>query len=169
MFTIREAGPETAELLCDLIRVSFQRQAEVLAIHEAEYPVYVAFETVERVRRRFEGGDYVLIAYEDGEPVGTVSARIELDQPTAGYITRLAVLPEFRGQQYGDRLMAAAEAYLRSEGVKQADISIVAAFDRLRNYYEGLGYRVRERGTVSVLPFEVDYMVKDLEEPDTTP
>jgi len=107
------ADMKDSELVSKLIRESFKKQADILAIRKEEYPNYVAFETAEGVQKRMAQGDVIIIAYLKEEPIGTVSFSTDLNQVHKGYIKRLAVIPEFRGYGYGNLLMGYAEMKLK--------------------------------------------------------
>lgn len=163
MLIMEEAGATQAQVVSAIIKSSFKKQVELLRIKKEEYPNFVAFESVDRVQTRIKGGDHVVLASLQGEPIGTVSCKVDSSQTNKGYIKRLAVLPAYRGKDYGGLLMGAAETWLKNNKVTRIELSIVAQFDRLQRYYERLGYIPHERKTFSSLPFEVLFMVKRCE------
>jgi ElaA protein len=75
-----------------------------------------------------------LIAFQDGQPVGT--ARM-LVSDGVGKIGRVAVLSEMRGRGLGKAIMQAALDELRAEGVTQAKL---AAQTHALGFYEALGF-----------------------------
>lgn len=162
MLILEKVDATRAEGISHIIRNSFKKQAELLGIRKEEYPNFVAFETVEGVQNRIKNGDHIVIAYYEDEPIGTISYKIDSKQLDKGYIKRLAVLPEFRGNKYGELLMDYAETWLKKNQISRIELSIVAQFDRLQRYYERLGYIPRERKSFSSLPFEVLYMEKTI-------
>jgi len=158
----RTADTKDSELVSELIRESFKRQADILAIKKEEYPNYVAFETAENTQKRMTQGDSIVIAYLGDKPIGTVSFSNDSDQIHKGYIKRLAVIPEFRECGYGSLLMGYAEMKLKERNVMLVELSIVAQFEKLQSYYEGLGYVPQIRKSFSGLPFEVLFMEKTI-------
>nr|WP_246590724.1 GNAT family N-acetyltransferase [Paenibacillus sophorae] len=74
------------------------------------------------------------------------------------------MLPNYRGNEYGKLLLKYIEAELFSIGCKVINISIVASFQRLKEYYEELGYRYKDKVKYPTLSFEVLYMSKFEEE-----
>jgi ribosomal protein S18 acetylase RimI-like enzyme len=161
MTTIAPATVSDAKVVAALIRRSFARQAQILGIRESEYPNYVAFETQARVETRMASGIVILIARIGAGLVGTVSCAVRAER--RGEIIRLAVDPAHRGRGYGRKLMECAEQEIAAAGASVAELSIVRKFERLRLYYEALGYCSIGTRNVPSLPFEVLYMGKPLD------
>ena len=161
---LRLAEPTEAGVAADIIRRSFEAQAEALGIQEPDCPSYVAFETPERVLQRMERGESVVLGLIDRETIGTVSYQVLSTEDRKGTISRLAVLPGYRGNQLGLELMLYAEERLNQEGVSVVELSIVAQFSRLRQYYEMQGYIAQGTETFPTLPFEVLLLVKSMEQ-----
>ena len=105
-------------------------------------------------------GNHVLVADLAGRLIGTVAFGWVVRDSPKGEIARLAVLPTYRGTGLGRVLMGAAEAALGQIGVTMVEISIVAKFDRLRSYYEALGYTTTRLRRFDALPFDVLFMEK---------
>lgn len=79
-----------------------------------------------------------LIAYWQGEPIGT--ARIRSLNEQLAKIERVAVLRSFRGLGVGQALMEKAIAYLVQTGIAEAKIN---AQIQVKNFYERLGFQQR--------------------------
>lgn len=158
--TVHEATTADARAIASLIRRSFRRQVDLLELRRADCPEYVGFETADRVRRRMQRGDHVLVANLAGRLVGTVTFSGVVGDLRKGEIARLAVLPRYRGNGLGKSMMETAETALRQVGATVAEISLVAKFGRLRSYYEALGYTTTRLQRFDALPFEVLFMEK---------
>ncbi len=158
-------GDEQA--VADIIRRSFAEQAETLGMRESEFPNYVAFETPRAVADAIRGGETAYLLVYEGKPVGTVRCRI--GEGSVGAISRLAVLPEHRGNGYGEALMRHAQNALIKQGVGRIEISIVKKFERLQAFYQMLGYRVLRDALYPSLPFEVRHLEKILSEIGSPP
>lgn len=76
-----------------------------------------------------------LVAYEGKSPVGT--ARIREIEANVGKVERVAVLPTYRGNGIGERLMHSAEDVLAKRGIERI---IVHAQRRVEGFYDALGY-----------------------------
>ncbi|MCR5616720.1 MAG: GNAT family N-acetyltransferase [Clostridiales bacterium] len=91
------------------------------------------------LRREFDGNDtpdtkYIILT-DDGFPVATCRL-YELDKDSA-MIGRVVVLPEYRGQGLGKRVMDEAELWLSDLGYQTA---VVESRDVAVNFYRHLGY-----------------------------
>jgi Acetyltransferases len=159
---IKPAEIQQAYTVAEIIQNSFEKQAEVLHISKEKNPNYVAFETPDKVINCIKSGEKVVLLCLDGKPIGTVRYNIDSKESDKGHISRLAVSPEFRGHGYGQMLTNYAESQLKDLNVKIFELSIVAEFDRLKKYYEGLGYVPKEEKVFSTLPFNVLFMRKDI-------
>ena len=158
---IIKVAAEDKDIVSSIIKKSFAKQAQILGITAKEYPSYVAFENPKDVVRAIKNGESVyLLKTIVGVNIGTVRFNLDKNDPTRGYINRLAVLPEYRKNSYGKILMSFAEAELAKRSVRKATISIVKGFERLQAYYQELGYRVARDAHYPQLPFEVRYMEK---------
>lgn len=153
---MKKADVQDAEIISNLIRESFKQQADALLLTETDYPGYVAFESRAQAQERLQRTEVYLLL-EHGTPIGTIGF---FQQDQTGHIERLAIIPERRGHQYGKALLKFAEAELHGTGCTQINLSIVARFPRLRNYYENLGYSHYLTKPVPSLPFEVAYLSK---------
>ncbi|MEG6513949.1 GNAT family N-acetyltransferase [Desulforamulus ruminis] len=155
------AKSSDSERICQIIRVSFQKQAEELGITPEKYPNFVAFETAERVQSRMNQGDKAIMLFLKDKPIGTISYSVDKES-WKGTIKRLAVIPEYRGNGYGQLLTNYAEGALKEHPVTCIELSIVAQFKGLKEYYQSLGYAVRESKRFATLPFEVLFMEKKI-------
>lgn len=160
MLKIELADSGSCGVISEIIAQSFMRQAQSLGIKKEEYPNYVAFETASGVQQRLHKGDRIALICLQDKPVGTISFNADAGQINKGYIKRLAVLSQFRGNGYGERLMDYAETRLKKNKVARVELSIAAQYEGLQRYYQRLGYVPREKKFFRSLPFEVLFMEK---------
>ena len=62
-----------------------------------------------------------------------------------GWVYYVAVDPDLRGKDFGRTIMAAAEDWLRSQGVEKAMLMVRADNTSVRAFYDKLGYETQER------------------------
>lgn len=156
MVEIKKASIDDSLIVSALIRNSFKRQAELLKITETDFPNYVAFESEHTAKQRILKTE-VKILFAELIPIGTIGF---YRKEKVGFIERLAVLPGYRGNHYGKLLLTIAEDELFASGCEEINISIVSSFKRLKEYYEDLGYRYKDKRNYPFLPFEVLYLRK---------
>lgn len=69
----------------------------------------------------------------------------ELEAPDSFYISGIAVLPPYRGQGLGSRMMLAMRERARAAGLARLSLIAFAANAASIRLYEGLGYRIVDR------------------------
>ncbi len=159
---IREVGAAGAGIITQIIQEAFRGQAEAQSITREEYPQYVAFTDEASVLKALEKGQHAALLFHNGEPIGSIWHTLDRDNPQLGHVSKLAVLPDYRGRGYGEMLFAYAEGKLRALGATRAQLTCNARLAGLHAYYERLGYRRVKQEAWSFLPFEVLTMDKDL-------
>ncbi len=160
---IRAAGPAEAGLIARIVQESFRAQAAMQGIVKAAYPRYVAFTEKSDVLKALEKGHIAALLYHGAEPIGGIWHALDWNDPQLGHVSKLAVLPAYRGRGYGEMLFAYAEDKLRTLGARQARLTCNARLTGLHSYYERLGYRKIKQEAWPTLPFEVVTMEKDLQ------
>ncbi|MCI0399426.1 MAG: GNAT family N-acetyltransferase [Chloroflexi bacterium] len=107
--------------------------------HSPEFREYVA-------RRIGEGEVYLAFRQVDGAAVGTL--RFEWSEPLlwpadpdgAGYLHGLAIDPRLHGHRLGEALIEWAKGHVQAQGRSRLRLDCVAWNQRLRAYYESLGF-----------------------------
>ncbi len=79
----------------------------------------------------------LLVARFEGRVEGCVAARLE---GATGWLLKLAVLPELRGQGVARRLMRAGEDWLQARGAEEARVLLGPADDDARRVGPAIGY-----------------------------
>ena len=62
-----------------------------------------------------------------------------------GIVYYVSVAPELQGRGFGRQVMEAAEAWLRERGVWKLNLILRAENEKVRGFYEALGYEVEPR------------------------
>ena len=84
----------------------------------------------------------VLVGRQGGAIVATVMVGHDGHR---GWFYYLAVDPALQGKGFGRAMTQAAEAWLVSRGIAKAQLMVRAENDRVRAFYEALGYGEQER------------------------
>jgi len=140
-WTIRPVQEPDLPLVAALIRTAYAEQRSIL-----DLPAEAFDETTESLRIRLEKA-YGLLAEVGGEPVACIFCSLESGmEPGYGYLSRLAVLPEYRRLGIGRSLLAQAEQIARQAGLSQVRLGVRAEITRNLDYYQRQGYQIRESG-----------------------
>ncbi|HEV2955120.1 MAG TPA: GNAT family acetyltransferase [Xanthobacteraceae bacterium] len=84
----------------------------------------------------------VLVGRRDGGVVATVMVGHDGHR---GWFYYLGVEPDLQGRGYGRTMTHAAEAWLTERGIAKAQLMVRADNDRVRAFYEALGYGEQKR------------------------
>jgi ribosomal protein S18 acetylase RimI-like enzyme len=84
----------------------------------------------------------ILVGRRDGAIVATVMVGHDGHR---GWFYYLGVDPPMQGRGFGRAMTTAAEAWLAARGVAKAQLMVRAGNDRVRAFYEALGYGEQER------------------------
>jgi len=130
---LREATHDDVALLLSLIHQSFEEYRTLL-----DPPSGAHRETLDTVRQKMvEGGAF--IAWVGDEAVGCV---IYEPRESALYLGRLAVLPMYRKQGIGRRLVEAVENRARDLQLPKITLGVRMQLPGNRAFFERLGYQV---------------------------
>ena len=91
---------------------------------------------------RGKANSEVLVARLDGPLVASVMVGHDGHR---GMVYYVSVDPAMQGQGCGRQAMAAAEGWLKARGVCKLNLLVRAENDRVRGFYESLGYEVEPR------------------------
>lgn len=164
--TIRRAGHDDVPDIAALFRLSSGGVADYIwrtLAEPGETPLDVGIRRYAR-----EGVDFsyenCLVADDAGAVVGMVNAFVltpadepaaeddpvlrpyaELEAPDSLYISGIAVLPPYRGQGLGSRMMLAMHERARAAGLARLSLIAFAANTASVRLYERLGYRIVDR------------------------
>lgn len=99
------------------------------------------------------------VALIDGSVVGLILLieSVSLDDPIYRprrylEVDELAVLPDYRGQSIGRRLMEVAEQMAADRGIPTVELHVWEANGQARAFYDSLGYRTIRRRLARDLP-----------------
>lgn len=84
-----------------------------------------------------------LLVADDEAPVGY--AVVVTGHEGVAYVPELAVHPDRQGQGYGTRLLSAVCDRLDTAGYDEVRLTILAGDDRVRRFYERMGFVAHER------------------------
>lgn len=159
---IRTASRKDVPLLADIICRANEKIAQQFGLTRDNAPNHPSFCTRDWILSDFKRGELYFLYETAGRALGCVA--YESAEKNLAYLNRLAVLPDFQGKGIGTKLMAHLFDHARSMGKTVISIGIIAANDRLKNWYETLGFTPLEIKKFEHLPFDVLFMTYHLED-----
>lgn len=160
MIGIKEADQELSSSLADLIRKSFKDIALKFSLNKENCPTHPSNCTVEWIRDDFRKGKRYFILFKSKAPCGCIG--LETGKDGICYLERLSVLPEFRRNGLGKRLMDYFEKRARKEGYQRIELGVIKDCNELVNWYKRIGFKENGCKKFDHLPFEVLFMYKDI-------
>ncbi|NLM73630.1 MAG: GNAT family N-acetyltransferase [Clostridiaceae bacterium] len=133
-FIIRQAAIEDAEAVYEILQSSFREYCITAGIEKAD----ALTETVEDIRKQILSNT-VYIAEVDKKTIGTLRLTINGEE---AYLSRFAVDKNCRNNGVGETLMAVAEKYLISMGVRRIVLHTASRHTSLMRFYLGRGFYV---------------------------
>lgn len=139
---MRSAIPEDAAQLLTFLKESYG-STDYLASYPEEIDYTEESEAAYIKNASENPGELCLAAFHDGVLIGSTSLscvreRIKLRHRAE---IAIAILPGFRGQGLGRKLMEAAIAKAREHGYLQVELQVVSTNIPARKLYESLGFK----------------------------
>jgi GNAT superfamily N-acetyltransferase len=160
-FDIRDTLPEDVSLLAHLIHTSFRDVAQRFALTRENCPKHPSNCTVDWIDADLKRGVRYFILENHDVPAGCVG--IEQADPNRCYLERLAVLPRYRGQGYGQALVRYVLEWAGANGLGKVGIGIIAKQTELKRWYVKQGFKQIEIKEFAHLSFQVGIMEYDIE------
>jgi GNAT superfamily N-acetyltransferase len=159
-FIIRDATESDAACLAAILRGASRDVAERFGLTPENCPTHPSNCTSEWIEAGFEKGIVYFVLEEDGAPCGC--AGLEQASSEVCYLERLAVLPQFRRLGFGTALVNRVCDEARRMGVERVEIGTIAEHGELTEWYEKLGFHLKDTVKLEHLPFTVAFMAKEL-------
>ncbi|WNR44147.1 GNAT family N-acetyltransferase [Paenibacillus roseipurpureus] len=134
---IKEATVHESDLIYQIMLASFQEYSGKLTP-----PSGALHETVEHTMRTFEVGGGAVLAWEEGNAVG--SARYKLVDDYM-YIGRVSVLPEYRGRGICKALLRRVESIAQQQGIAESRVEVRLSIPENIAMYQKFKYEVVEQ------------------------
>lgn len=155
---IRKVMCEDLPECVDVIRKSFRTVAEEFGFNEENAPEFTAFSTTEErlYRQMNEEHRPMYVFCDDGKICGYYS--LEMQGEGECELSNLAVLPAYRHQRIGKKLLDHAVKTAKDAGCITLNISIVEENKVLRKWYEKNGAVHIGTKKYDFFPFTCGYM-----------
>ena len=153
---IREASAHDAATVAALVAASNKDVAERFGLTVDNCPKHTSQCTESWVRADLARGERYFVACDGPLPIACVAyerARVDL-----AYLNRLSVLPGWRRQGVGERLVRYVIDLARADAVATISIGVIGEHRELQRWYRKLGFIDGEVRSYDHLPFAVLYM-----------
>lgn len=164
---IRSSELPDAALLARLIALSHRDVAQRFGLTAENCPKHPSMCTEEWLRNDFSRGERYFVLELGHEPVACVAT--ENPNAEVAYLNRLSVLPAYRRQGIGERLVRHVVEDARARSAKTLSIGIIAEYVELERWYAKLGFVPGETRRFPHLPFTVRYMAYALDSVEREP
>lgn len=98
----------------------------------------------------------------NGKIIGCIAIEKSSKEPDTFYIEKVSVVPEFRNQGFGVRLMDFATSKIKESGGKKISIALIDSHTKLKNWYIAQGFTETGTKDFDHLPFRVCFMNKQV-------
>jgi N-acetylglutamate synthase-like GNAT family acetyltransferase/REP element-mobilizing transposase RayT len=160
MIRITQATQEDIPVLCTVIRRSFRDVADEFGLTAENCPRHPSNCEDSWITGDMQRGVAYFLLALDGQPAGCVV--MNCAAPSACSLERLAVVPESRRKGLGRLLVQYVLDQARQQDLDTVTIAIIAKHEKLKTWYEKLGFRETGIRTFPHLPFEVMFMSLEL-------
>ncbi len=161
---IREIHDKDIEECVDVIRKSFATVANEFGLTMDNASRFTAFATTkERLEYHLNEEHRPMYAFcDDDKVIGYYS--LLLMENTECELNNLCVLPEYRHNGIGEKLLQSAFDNAKNLGCKKMHIGIVEENKVLRDWYEKFGFVHIKKEKYDFFPFTCGYMEKTLQD-----
>lgn len=145
-----------------VIRSSFQTVADTFGFTEENAPRFTAFATTEqRLNWQLKAEHRPMYAYYEGDKIVGYYSLAVLENGECE-LNNLCVLPEYRHQGIGEKLLIHAFDAARGVNCERMKIGIVEENQQLRMWYEEYGFVHMGTQKFDFFPFTCGYMERSL-------
>ena len=157
---IRRAGPEDGPVIVALVRSAFAGPAARFGLNHANSPGHPSGYDAERYTRDVKLGRQFHVVEDRGELIGVMAVR-DAGGGTVE-LSRLAVRPDRQGEGYGQMLVVYAIVWARQRQADRVDVGLLAGDQRLRRWYEAIGFQIVDTLCVAGVSVPVATMSRPL-------
>ena len=159
---IKKIGENQIAECVKVIRESFMTVADEFGFTVENAPRFTAFATTEeRLYWHLNGEHRPMYAfYDNGKIVGYYSLLLQENHECE--LNNLCVLPAYRHQRIGEKLLKNAFEVAQELNCNQMNIGIVEENKVLRTWYEGLGFIHTGTQKFDFFPFTCGYMERGI-------
>ncbi len=161
---IEQANEKDIDLLAGMVSDSNKDVAELFHLNINNAPKHPSFCRPEWILAEIERGQRYFIYTDKGVAMGCVA--FEQPNENTAYLNRLSVLPQYRKNGVGAKLVNHIIGLSKEKRVAEVSIGIIAEHTQLITWYQKLGFKKGAIQKFAHLPFDVLYMQYNIEKSD---
>lgn len=152
-FEVRRANYGDVDAIARITSEAFEKYAQMAGVDN----IAALTETADDIKRDIDN-KLVLVAFMDGEPVGSVRVEVNLEEKTA-YLSRFGVRLNVQNNGIGKSLINLVDIKMRELGIQKISLHTASKVEVLVRFYYGRGFYIdsttKDRGYIRA------YMCKD--------
>jgi diamine N-acetyltransferase len=145
----------------EVIRNAFRTVADDLGLDMRSAPTHPSFITFETVKQSAEKGVASFGLFVEEKLAGCIALE-KSGEEGVFFVERLAVLPEYRYNGLGGRLLEYAAEQVKNSAGKKISIGIINEQQTLKQWYGRHGFSEKECRTFEHQPFTVCFMEREI-------
>ena len=145
-----------------VLNVSHGTVAKKFGFTKENNPTNNAFIDASTLQAQLNKGIDVYAMSMNGKVIGCIAIEKSAKEMDTFYIEKVSVIPEFRSQGYGVKLMDFATAKIKESGGKNISIALIDSHTTLKKWYSSQGFIETGTKNFEHLPFRVCFMNKPI-------
>ena len=145
-----------------VLNVSHGTVAKKFGFTKENNPTNNAFIDASTLQAQLNKGIDVYAMSKNGKVIGCIAIEKSAKEMDTFYIEKVSVIPEFRSQGYGVKLMDFATAKIKESGGKNISIALIDSHTTLKKWYSSQGFIETGTKDFEHLPFRVCFMNKPI-------
>ena len=146
----------------EILNKSHLTVAEEFGFTKETNPSNNAFIDADTLRAQLSKGIELFLAAVDDKPVGCIAIEKSLKEADTYYIEKVSILPAYRHNGYGVKLMDFAIEKIKILGGIWVSIALIDSNQKLKNWYLKQGFTETAIKDFPQLPFRVCFMKKQV-------
>lgn len=146
----------------EVLNVSHGTVAREFGFTKETNPTNNAFIDESTLKSQLDKGIHLYAMIMDSKMVGCIAIEKSKKEPDAFYIEKVSVVPEFRNQGLGVKLMDFAMLKIKESGGRSISIALIDSHTKLKAWYVSQGFVETGTKDFEHLPFRVCFMNKQL-------
>jgi diamine N-acetyltransferase len=160
-FTLVNSNSDLSAIV-QVLNVSHGTVAKDFGFTKDDNPTNNAFINESTLRTQLNKGIDLYSMTLDNKLIGCIAIEKSAKETDTFYIEKVSVVPEFRNQGFGVKLMDFALSKIKELGGKSISIALIDSNTKLKNWYCSQGFKETGIKDFEHLPFRVCFMNKQI-------